>query len=1022
MADKTNMQENYWKSIEELQGDALLTEARHQEFTEGVKEEFDPQKNLSGLSRRKFLALIGTSAALASAGCTDYPDKGEIVPYNRKPEEITLGRPNYYASTCGSCANSCGVLIKTREGRPIKVDGNPDHPANQGKVCAKGQATVLNLYDPSRIVEPYLMRSGKPEITTWQVADTAVLDALKKSGSKEIAIVTSTVVSPSFAKILADFAVKYPTTKIYSYQQFNDDARINAWEKSYGTRAVPSIKWDAVKVVLSLEGDFLGTEGNSVEQTVKFSSTRNVDSLDTFSRLYAVEANLSLTGMNADYRMRLTPDKQFQFVMALVNELVNKKGVSSSVAGLAAVGKYNLKDFNLDAKTIDLLVEDLAKAKGNAIVYGGRVLDERTHVAVNLLNEVIGANALYNSASVAVEYFKNSSFADMAGLTAKLKSSQVSVLIHVDTNPVFTLPAELGYKEAVGEATVSVTLSEFENETSTAGMFTLPVNHDFESWGDAMVRSDIYSMKQPVIAPLYRTRQKEAALLMWLNGSIDGFSQELYHTYIMKYWEVNVYPSLGVASAFPAFWNSLLHDGVFVKKAVPAAAKSFSPAGFDTAVANTVTAPGMSLLISESYALGDGKFAHNGWLQELAHPVTKVTWDNYAAISYATSKKLDVKSNDIVEIAVNGKKIELPVVVQPGLADNFIAVESGYGREAGPVVAVQVGVNVNAILSSKQAAQPFYYSGVSVTKTGNIKRLATTQDHHTYDEELIKDIHKKREIIREGTVGEYKKHPMFLKEEIKPVGENMYPEFDYKEVKWAMAIDLNKCTGCGDCIVACSVENNIPVVGQDQVLLSREMQWLRIDRYYAGNPEDPKVSVQPMMCQHCDNAPCENVCPVVATNHSPDGLNQMVYNRCVGTRYCSNNCPYKVRRFNFFNFRDHFHDGHYTQPVMQLSANPEVTVRSRGVMEKCTFCVHRISDGRAEAAREGKVFNGAGITSACQDSCAANAIVFGNANDPDSQIAKLRDHNLGYGVLEELNVKPNVTYIAKLRNTHSEEV
>lgn len=1017
MADNTNMQENYWKSIEELQGDALLQEARHHEFGAGVKDEFHPESSLSGLSRRKFLALLGTSAALATAGCADYPDKGEIVPYNRKPEEITLGKPNYYASTCGSCANSCGILIKTREGRPIKVDGNPDHPANQGKVCAKGQASVLNLYDPARLTEPVLVRGGQKEITTWSVADAAVLNTLKNIGSKEIAFVTAPVVSPAFRKILSDFSAKYPTTKIYSYQQFDESNRLNAWEKSYGTREIPAIQWDKAKVVVTLEGDFLGVEGNSVENTVKFSKTRDVENIENYSRLYAVEANLSMTGMNADYRLRLTPDKQFAFVMALINEVAGKKG---NGAAQSAASGYSLKEFGFDAKTIKALVEDLVKANGTAIVYCGRVLEEKTHVAVNLLNEVIGAQALYNYAAVSVASYKPSTFTEMAELAAKLNNGQVGLLVHIDCNPAFTLPSEIGYKNAIQKAPVSVTLTEFENETSAVSLFTLPVNHDFESWGDVQVRADVYSMKQPVIAPLYRTRQKEAAVLMWLNGSADGFSQELYHNYLMKFWETELYPSLGVGSPFAQFWNALLHDGVLLKKGVAASAKPFNYASLSRD--NAKTGSGMSVLFTEGFSTGDGKFAHNGWLQELAHPVTKVTWDNYAAISYATSKKLDVKSDDVVEITVNGKKAELPVLVQPGLADDFIAVETGYGRESGPVVALAVGTNVNTLLSVKQVQQPFYYTNISVAKTGRISRLATTQDHHTYDEALIQDLHKKREIIREGTVAEYKKHPMFLKEETKPTGENMYPEFEYKEAKWAMAIDLNKCTGCGDCVVACSVENNVPVVGKDQVLLSREMQWLRIDRYYSGKPEDPKVSVQPMLCQHCDNAPCENVCPVVATNHSPDGLNQMVYNRCVGTRYCSNNCPYKVRRFNFFNFRDHFQNGHYTQPVMQLAANPEVTIRSRGVMEKCTFCTHRIMDGREEATREGKTFDGAGITSACQDACAANAIVFGNANDPESHIAKLREHKLGYSVLEELNVKPNVTYIAKLRNTHSEEV
>lgn len=1013
---------NYWKSFEELHRDRDFVEAHHHEFLNGVKDEFDPEKDLSGLSRRKFLAMLGASAALAAAGCSDYRDKGEIVPYNRKPEDMVIGQPNYYASTCTGCAHACGILIKTREGRPIKADGNPDHPVNLGKICAIGQAHVLNLYDPSRLREP---KTGSAT-AAWKEVDDAVLNVLKSAGANEIAVVLPQVVSPTFRKVLADFQAAYPTAKLYSFEAVSEEARRKAWEKSYGTPVMPVVDLSKAKVILSLEADFLGNDGNTVENTRLFTQNRNVEDAKNFSRLYAAEGNMSLTGANADYRLRIKPDNQLAFVLGLVNEIVlnQKKGqIALDSNALAVVGKYQLsnvvKQLGLPAKVVKSLVADLVEHAQAAYVYGGKALDESTHLAINILNEVIGAKAIYRKDTVPVEHVPVSTYSAFKELANNIRSGKVAAVIHVDVNPVYSLPADTGYADALKAFQgLKVSLTEFENETSALSKVVLPIHHTFEAWGDAQPRSTVFSTQQPVIAPLYNTRQKEAVLLVWASGKADSYTDTLYLNYLKKNWEASVYPQVKASLAFDRFWLGVLHDGVVVKQPESYTLGAVNQGAFGQLPA-AKTASSFGLLITESLTLGDSKYAQNGWLQELPHPVTKNTWDNYAAVSEATSKKLGVKTNDVVEISVNGKKLHLPVLMQPGLADDFIAVETGYGRTSAPVVAMNVGQNVNTVLTSGNSL--YYYDQVTVTRTGEVYKLASTQDHHTYDEALIQDLHKKREIIREGTVAEYIKDKDFIKNETKPLGENMYTDFVYKDVKWALAIDLNKCTGCSDCVVACNVENNIPVVGKDQVLVSREMHWLRIDRYYSGKPESAQVSVQPMLCQHCDQAPCENVCPVAATNHSPDGLNQMVYNRCVGTRYCSNNCPYKVRRFNFFNFRDHFADAHYLQTPMQLSANPEVTVRSRGVMEKCTFCVHRIAEGRAEATREGKTFDGKGITTACQDACAANAIVFGNANDPSSDVAKWRKHNLGYQVLGDLNIRPNVTYLAKLRNIEEEE-
>ncbi|MCU0342686.1 MAG: TAT-variant-translocated molybdopterin oxidoreductase [Ignavibacterium sp.] len=1010
---------NYWRSFEALYKDPAVLEAKNHEFKEGVTDDFSPS-SLSGLSRRKFLALLGASAALAGTACTDYRDKGEIVPYNIKPEEITVGKPNYYASTCTACANSCGILIKTREGRPIKVDGNPDHPVNKGKICAKGQANILNLYDPERLKNPLKQRDGIFNAISWKNADTEILAELLFAGGREIAIVTHSVTSPTALRVLENFKTKFPSTKIYSYELFNDSLKNSAWRKTHGFGNYPLLKWNEAKVILSLESDFLGTEGNKVETARLFAEGRDVNT-KSFNRLYTVDSSLTITGMNADYRLRLRPEAQYEFVMSLMNELSNKGALNFSVntSGFSLIRlaeKYNLKK-----EILNHLVSDLASNKGKVIIDAGNSLPENVHIAVNLLNTALGNSAMFRTDSALSNMINYSSLQELEELTEKMKSGSVSAVIHLDCNPVYHFASDLGYKDALKKVGLVVSFSERENETSHLSNYVLPINHNFESWGDAKTRTGIISLQQPVIAPINDTRQKEAILLTWISGSADTFTEKLYHEFMMKNWETSIYPTLTTKLDFKRFWLGALHDGIaLVNESEPLPNLLANAAGFLSSSSSNVN--GYTVVIKENYSLADGRFAHNGWLQELPHPISKMTWDNYAAISEKTCKDLGLKNNDVIEIAIGNRKLALPVFMQAGSADDVITIESGYGKSNSGTVAGNVGFNANSLLSKTSNYSNWIYSGASIKKTGNTYELASSQEHHAFDDPKTQDLHIIRNIIQEGTVAKYLKNPGFIKEKHHKELPSVYEPHPYNGVKWGMAIDLNKCTGCGDCVVACNVENNIPVVGKDQVLKSREMQWLRIDRYYSGSPDEPSVSIQPMLCQHCDQAPCENVCPVVATTHSPDGLNQMTYNRCVGTRYCSNNCPYKVRRFNFFNFRDHFRDSYQESPILALMHNPEVTVRSRGVMEKCTFCVQRISEARADATHEKRTLKGTDVTTACQDSCGTNAIQFGDINDKDSEFYKYRNHELGYYVLEELNVKPNVTYIAKLRNIHSEEV
>ncbi len=881
----------------------------------------------------------------------------------------------------------------------------------------------MNLYDPTRLKSP-LHDKRK---TSWKKADFNIVEALDlaKGTEKKIAILAHKINSPGTIKVLKDFKEKYPTAEVYSYDLFNDNNRVEAWKKCYGSVNVPSIKWDEAKTILVLESDFLAREGDTTENIRLFTDGRDIMKSSDFNRLYVAEGGMSLTGMNADYRIRVRPDFQFNFVMAIVNELVNIQGFST--VNLAGSINYELKkyslnkmisDYRLPTEKIEHLVTDLIESKGNGIVYAGDTLPEEVHVAVNLLNEVLENTSMYNHKNSFTRIDDEFVNRNIDELVQNLNSNEVEVLININTNPVYHLSTDHNFAEAIQKANTVVTLCETNNETSDVSNFVLPINHDLESWNYFRTRNNIVDLQQPVIAPLYDTRQTEAILLTWIEGSTEYFNQDIYHKYIRAAFEEDVYKTSNSAASYDSYWYSVLHDGF-----VPFNAGIVRPAKFNQGTLNGLKYQSLDqdkviVHLQPSYFIGDGKFSNNGWMQELPHPVSKISWDNYAAISPASAKELDVENGDLLEIKIGEKELSIPAFIQPGTAEKLICIELGYGRKVVGDVGIDVGFNANILLNS--SANAWISSSAEVVKGSGNYQLVSTQEHHALDDDFTKDFHKIRKIIQEGTVDEYKKHPEFLKHGKHDIF-SITDDVEYKGNKWAMAIDMNKCISCAGCATSCNVENNVPVVGKDQVAVGREMHWMRIDRYYSGTPEEPEVSNQPMLCQHCDNAPCENVCPVNATNHSPDGLNQMAYNRCVGTRYCANNCPYKVRRFNFFNFRDHFADAFYEAPVSELVNNPEVTVRSRGVMEKCTFCVQKIMDARSEAIKEGREVGPNEVVTACQQSCPSNAIIFGDANNPESEVSKYREHNLGYHVLEELNVRPNVTYLAKLRNTHSEE-
>lgn len=1011
---------NYWKGFKSIQNDPEFAKAK-----KGEEKKLELNEN-GGLSRRKFLALVGASAALAGVGCTDYRDKGEIMPYNKMPEEISLGKPTFYASTCNLCTNSCGILVRTREGRPIKIDGNPDHPVSKGKICARGQASILDLYDPDRLQNPLRRsESGKYLKTTWDSANTEIFKALNNS-QEQISIITHQINSPTTKKVLDDFQKKYKNSKVYSYELFDNSIRNKAWKKCYGSEFYPLIKWNEAKVIVSLEGDFLGNDGNKVENARLFAEGRDVENVKKFNRLYVAEANMSLTGINADYRLKIKPELQYEFAMSILNELTRRDNLKLPIS----VSGFSLKSFikgnNLKENYVKNLVNDLINNKGKAIVYAGRSLPEETHIAVNLLNEALGNKNLYNTNESYTSNFELNSLEDFNSLVSEMKNGKINNVIHFDSNPVYHLPDNMGYKDALKKVTKVITLTESMNESSSESNLVLPINHQLEAWGDAKTRIGFYSLQQPVISPLFNTRQKESVILHLSKGTDEKYTDDLYHKYLMDNWRTNIYPGLNSKIEFKRFWYGALNDGVVLTREKKNPKYKFDNQSLSGLAASPKKSNGFTVILKESYALGDGRQANNGWLQELPNPLIQSVWDNYASISNETAKSLSVKNNDKISIDTGNGKKEFPIFIQPGAANNTITIDSGYGRTTVGKVGESTGFSVSGLMSKEPKFTPWIFTGAKVSKTGGTYTIVTDQESHLFEKSPSENIFAQRGILVEGTVNEYKKHPNYLKEEREKEhhkSPEIYPAHKelYNGVKWGMAIDLNKCIGCSDCIVACNAENNVPIVGKEQMEKDRRMQWLRIDKYYSGSYDEPIVSTQPMLCQQCDDAPCENVCPVAATTHSDDGLNQMVYNRCVGTRYCANNCPYKVRRFNYFDFRDHFKDGYQKEEVFDLVYNPEVTVRSRGVMEKCTFCIQRIMEEKASAIREDRKIIGANVKTACQESCPTNAIKFGDINAKDSEFAKYRNHELGYYALEEVNTKPNVTYIAKLRNTHTEE-
>ncbi len=969
-------QKTYWKSFEEL--------ARTPSYLKSLNNEFSSKTAglTFPLSRRKFLSLLGASIALATASCRRPVQK--ILPYVKQPENAAIpGIAKYYASGFSLGNQTHGILVTTREGRPIKIEGNSLHPLSLGKTSAFTQASILELYDPDRMKEPKIL-GKKVSWKEWLRVTSTILKNAKLE-NKKVRILTESKASPTLEKTLREFMQQCGDAKKYEFEPIDQETSISALNKSFGTHLLPQVHLDKARVVFSLNSDFLGQQADAVTHIQKWVKTRKIRSTqDNLSRLFVVESSLSLTGTNADNRLSLKPGELLTFSLNVVKLLVTKHGVqASSQIHNALADVEDFKGNEYATSFLEALAQDLAVNQGASLVLVGAQESEELQIVGHLLNSLLNNIGKTVDDRITVSSSKNG-YSSLESLTQELNAGQVDVLITVGGNPSYQLGQ--AFSQSLKKAHHSFRLSLYEDETTSETQYVAPLSHYLEAWGDSAPESDIYSVHQPMIRPLYKTKSEGEVFVHWLKYLTGQKPEDQDWLSAIKNNSKNF------------SWKKLLQDGVAEINSLqknPLVFRNEALASLSQAYKKQKTLKNDSceLQFEVSPHTYDGRFANNAWLLELPHPVTKITSDNVASMSPETAQHLGVKQENQILIEIDNQSVVLPVFIQAGLAFKVITTEIGFGRTAAGRVGNKVGVNVYPLLQANKFL--WQASNVKVSKVFGHYKIASTQVHH----DLMG-----RPILFDATLEEYQKTPNFPAQAEHGELLRLYPSHKYEGHKWGMVIDMNSCVGCSACVIACDAENNVPVVGKAQVLKGREMQWMRIDRYYdSRNQYSPAVFHQPMLCQHCEDAPCETVCPVAATTHSPEGLNEMIYNRCVGTRYCSNNCPYKVRRFNYFNFNYDMSESE------KLVKNPDVTVRSRGVMEKCSFCVQRINIGK---------YNGTEIVTACQQACPADAIVFGDLNNQDSEVFKLSKLSHGFHVLNELNTRPSITYLAKVRNPH----
>ncbi len=965
----------YWRSLNELAETAEFREWLHREFPEGAAE------MLESSSRRTLLKLMAASFGLAGLTACRRPVEN-ILPAAKAVEDYIPGNPLYYATAFTLGGVATGLLVEAHDGRPTKIEGNPKHPASLGACSAYAQASILDLYDPDRS-RSVLHNGRRSDWSQFEAFATAHFHPSKLGRGEGVWILSELTSSPSLAAVRGGFLNRFPAAQWVEYEPVSPQNVYEGARLAFGQPLEAHYAFERADVILSLDSDFLGVEAPSPATIRGFSRRRALESeRDSLNRLYVAESPFSITGAMADHRLRVRSSDVQQLALALAREL----GVWGELNVLNTAAAPH-------QRWIAAVARDLKAHEGRSIVIAGPSQPPAVHALVHLLNEALGNHGKTIQFTRPAVERAGASINELAGA---MSAGRVNTLVILGGNPVYNAPADWEFGDNLKRVAVSIHLGPEAGETAMASTWHVPQAHYLESWNDARAADGLVTVQQPLIAPLYDGKTP-AEVLALLGGYKDRRAYDIVRNFWTSQWP---------AAEAERRWRRALHEGSIPGTEFAAVSTAVRRAEvLAAAKAAPAAAEGFEVVFRPSACVYDGRYANNGWLQELPHPMTKLTWDNAALISPASATELGVVSGDVISLERAGRSIDIPVWVMPGQADGSILLELGYGRSVVGRVGRGAGHNVYPLRTSEAMG---FAAGVRVARSGRKYQLVSAQDHHAMEG---------RPLVRETTLEQYRQHPDFARNAVhhQPL-ESLYenPELtgDYQ---WGMAIDLNRCIGCNACVVACQAENNIPIVGKREVARGREMHWIRLDRYFTGAEDNPQAVVQPVACQHCEQAPCENVCPVAATVHSHEGLNQMIYNRCVGTRYCSNNCPYKVRRFNFLDWHGRIED------PKGMVFNPDVTVRMRGVMEKCTYCVQRIQEKKIQAKAEGRrsVRDGE-ILTACQQTCPAEAIVFGNLNDPDSRVSRLKRLNRDYAMLSELNVKPRTSYLAKVRNPNPE--
>lgn len=964
----------YWRTLDELAETPEFEEMLHREFPRQASEWIG-----DGTSRRTFMKIMGASLALGGmTACTKQPLES-IVPYVHQPSEITLGKPLFFASAMPFPTGAIPVLVESHEGRPTKVEGNPQHPATLGGSDAYSQASPLTMYDPDR--SQYCAYLGEARTYGQFLDDIRVkLTEQQSKGGAGLRLLTGAVISPTLGAQIKGLQSKFPQMKWYQWEPVQRDAAMKAAIATFGQPVETQINFEKARVVLTLDADFLTVGYPGFHRNARgFAKQRHPELKDAMIRFYAVESTPTNTGGKADHRLPMRASEIETFARALAGQL--------GVAGAGGQVKPEQQKF------LAALAGDLQKNRGASVVLAGDHQPEAVHMLVHAMNQALGNFGQTITVTDSVEVSPAIKQDQLRELVGEMNAGKVELLVMSNVNPIYDAPGDVDFYSAMMKVPYRVHHGLYQDETAQFCQWHVNATHYLEQWGDARAVDGTISIIQPLIAPLYNGRSEYELL-----GVLNGEPQITGYEVVYRYWQ-----SQHQGADFEQWWKRSLHDGFIANSAFPARNVVGRAASIPAAAQNNTG--DMEIMFRRDPTIYDGRFSNNGWLQELPKPMIQITWGNPVLMSLATGKKLGIKSEDVIEFEHNGRKQTGAVWLQPGHPDNSITVYLGYGRERAGNVGSGLGFNAYKSLS---AAQP-WFGAANVRKTGDTFGFAYTQGHQNMEG---------RALVRSATLEDFLKDPGFAHEmvEAPPPGLTLYEPYKYTEAKWGMAIDLNSCIGCKTCVVACQAENNIPVVGALEVKRGRHMHWLRIDNYHEGTPDNPKTYYQPVPCMQCETAPCEVVCPVGATVHSSEGLNDMVYNRCVGTRYCSNNCPYKVRRFNFLLYQD------WDTPQLKFVRNPEVTVRSRGVMEKCTYCVQRITNARidAEEAGQGPYPKDGSVLTACQQACPADAIVFGDMNDPNSRVSKIKTSQRNYGLLEELNTRPRTTYLAAVTNPNPE--